>query len=159
MRPADPLLPEGGEALVSAFPDEDGGVAGGQPVRTVREGKRALPGPLVVLDAPGPRGHDDREWEAREVVLVAVLAEVIRAREARVARNLALVGAESQVDYEQFAQVYRRLSRAGYELEPEAEAWRAFARARASYAGRLQALADYWATPATVWVGHGAVTG
>jgi hypothetical protein len=76
-----------------------------------------------------------------------------------ISRNLALSAAESPVDDGQFAQVYRRLGKAGYELEPEAEAWRAFGRARASYAGRLQALADYWATPATAWVGHHAVDG
>jgi hypothetical protein len=76
-----------------------------------------------------------------------------------ISNNLRLVGDGSGVDETQFAEVYRRLGKAGYELEPEAEAWRAFARARASYAGRLQALADYWATPATEWVGQRAVGG
>jgi hypothetical protein len=73
--------------------------------------------------------------------------------------NLRLAGDGSGVDEMQFAEVYRRLGDAGYELEPEAEAWRAFARARASYAGRLQALADWWATPATEWVGRRAESG
>jgi hypothetical protein len=76
-----------------------------------------------------------------------------------ISNNLRLVGDGSGVDEAQFAEVYRRLGDAGYELEPEAEAWRAFTRARASYAGRLQALADYWATPATEWVGQRAVGG
>jgi hypothetical protein len=76
-----------------------------------------------------------------------------------ISNNLRLVGDGSGVDEAQFAEVYRRLGDAGYELEPEAEAWRAFARARSSYAGRLQALADYWATPATEWVGQRMVSG
>lgn len=64
-----------------------------------------------------------------------------------------LAGDGSAVDREQFQQVYGRLERAGYELEPERDAWHRFERARGSYAGRLEALADYWATPATLWDG------
>jgi hypothetical protein len=70
-----------------------------------------------------------------------------------ITNNLGLKGGGSAVDQDQFAHVYRRLAGAGYELEPEPQAWRAFARTRASFAGGLSALADYWATPATVWVG------
>jgi hypothetical protein len=33
------------------------------------------------------------------------------------------------------------------------EAWHRFERARGSYAGRLEVLAAYWATPATLWDG------
>jgi hypothetical protein len=70
--------------------------------------------------------------------------------------NLGLTGDGSGVDQNQFADVYRRLAAAGFELEPQAQAWRAFVRTRATYAGRLTALAEYWATPATVWAGeHG----
>ena len=76
-----------------------------------------------------------------------------------ISNNLRLAGDGSGVDEGQFDEVYQRLVKAGYELEPEAQAWRAFARARASYAGRLQALADYWATPATVWVGERTLAG
>jgi hypothetical protein len=76
-----------------------------------------------------------------------------------ISNNLHLTGDGSGVDQAQFAEVYRRLDRAGYELEPEEHAWRAFAHARASYAGRLQALADWWATPATVWVGERSASG
>jgi hypothetical protein len=65
---------------------------------------------------------------------------------------LGLAGDGSAVELEQFAEAYRRLARAGYELEPEDRAWRSFARARGSYAGRLIALAGYWATPAPIWV-------
>ena len=76
-----------------------------------------------------------------------------------ISNNLRLAGDGSGVDEAQFAEVYRRLGDAGYELEPEADAWRAFARGRASYAGRPQALADWWATPATEWVGERAASG
>jgi hypothetical protein len=66
---------------------------------------------------------------------------------------LGLAGDGSGVDEREFGEVYRRLEAAGYELEPELGAWRSFERARSTYAGRLEALAEYWATPATVWVG------
>ena len=70
-----------------------------------------------------------------------------------ITNNFALKGDGSTVDEEQFSQVYRRLEHAGYELEPEEQAWHSFERARGSYAGRLEALAEYWATPATLWNG------
>ena len=94
-----------------------------------------------------PRGHAK--------ITVRVGAHLVE----DISNNLRLAGDGSGVDEAQFDEVYQRLARAGYELEPEGEAWRAFARARASYAGRLQALADYWATPATVWVGERAGAG
>jgi hypothetical protein len=61
-------------------------------------------------------------------------------------------GDGSAVDHDEFATVYAKLARAGYELEPEDQAWHAFERERASYAGRLIAMANYWATTAPVWV-------
>ena len=61
------------------------------------------------------------------------------------------------VDEASFAAAYERLAAAGFELEPEPAAWRAFDHARQSYAGRLEALAMYWATPATIWVGQQVV--
>ena len=69
-----------------------------------------------------------------------------------IANILGLKGEGSAVDRDEFAVVYTKLSKVGYELEPEDDAWHAFERERASYAGRLLALADYWATPAPVWV-------
>ena len=63
-----------------------------------------------------------------------------------------LKGEGSAVERAEFDVVYAKLGKVGYELEPEDDAWRAFERERASYAGRLLALADYWATPAPVWV-------
>jgi hypothetical protein len=67
--------------------------------------------------------------------------------------NFGLTGDGSSVARDEFQHVYRRLERAGYELEPEEDAWRRFERGRGSYAGRLEALATYWATPATLWDG------
>jgi voltage-gated potassium channel Kch len=64
-----------------------------------------------------------------------------------------LQGDGSIVDRGEFDEAYARLSRAGYELEDRDQAWRNFERGRRTYAGRLEALAAYWATPATVWIG------
>jgi len=76
-----------------------------------------------------------------------------------ISNNLHLAGDGSGVDRREFEPVYRRLAEAGYRLAPESEAWRSFERARASYAGRLEALAAYWATPATLWAGHARPAG
>jgi Ion channel len=65
-------------------------------------------------------------------------------------------GGESTVDEDGFAAVHERLARAGYALEPREKAWRAFQRVRRTYAGRLDALAAYWATPAPSWSGSKA---
>jgi hypothetical protein len=66
---------------------------------------------------------------------------------------LGLHGDGSIVDRGEFDEAYARLSRAGYELEDADRGWRNFERARRTYAGRLEALASYWATPATQWIG------
>lgn len=76
-----------------------------------------------------------------------------------ISNNLGLAGDGSRVDRDQFDEVYRRLGAAGYDLETEDEAWRAFERARSSFAGRLEAIAEYWATPATLWVGQTRLVG
>jgi len=52
-----------------------------------------------------------------------------------------------------FDVAYRRLAAAGYSLLAGDEAWPAFEQARATYATRLEAMASYWATPATSWLG------
>lgn len=66
---------------------------------------------------------------------------------------LRLAGDGSAVDMEAFGPVYDRLAQAGYALESREEAWRSFERARGKYAGRLETLAAYWATPAPSWSG------
>jgi Ion channel len=46
-----------------------------------------------------------------------------------------------------------RLKQAGYVLVPEADAWPSFEASRAAYAGRLEGMAAYWATPTNSWLG------
>jgi hypothetical protein len=65
-------------------------------------------------------------------------------------------GDGSAVDREGFSAAHERLVNAGYDVVPVDHAWRAFERVRRTYAGRLEALADYWATPAPSWGGHRA---
>jgi hypothetical protein len=66
---------------------------------------------------------------------------------------LGLRGDGSGVDRGEFDEAYRRLADAGYRLADADQAWHGFERARSTYAGRLEALAEYWATPATLWIG------
>jgi hypothetical protein len=54
---------------------------------------------------------------------------------------------------EEFDAACRRLAASGYDLEPPDRAWRLFEAARAAYAERLELMANYWATPATSWLG------
>lgn len=73
-----------------------------------------------------------------------------------ISNSIGQPGDGSAVDREGFAAVHERLSKADFDLEPVDHAWRAFKRVRGTYAGRLEALADYWATPAPSWGGHKA---
>ncbi len=57
---------------------------------------------------------------------------------------------------EDFDVAYEMLGQAGYELAPREEAWRLFQQKRATYSARLEALARYWAVPATRWIGEKA---
>jgi hypothetical protein len=67
---------------------------------------------------------------------------------------IAHAGDGSTVAHDDFAAVHARLAAAGYEVEPLERSWRAFERVRRTYAGRLDALAEYWATPAPSWGGN-----
>ncbi len=66
-------------------------------------------------------------------------------------------GAQSTVDRSDFEAACGRLEQAGYRLTPTEAAWPAFEAARATYAPRLEAMARYWATPATSWLGDPVV--
>lgn len=57
------------------------------------------------------------------------------------------------LDRSDFEAACVRLRDAGYELEDGDHVWPAFEAARATYAPRLEAMAAYWATPATSWLG------
>ena len=63
------------------------------------------------------------------------------------------VEAEVGVERSEFDAARRRLERAGFALRDADEAWASFARLRAEYAGRVNALAHYWATPPAQWIG------
>jgi hypothetical protein len=58
----------------------------------------------------------------------------------------------SGLDRAAFDGAYARLAGAGFGLVPEEEAWPAFETARAAYAGGLEAMAAYWATPTNSWL-------
>ena len=57
------------------------------------------------------------------------------------------------VELDEFRQARARLERAGYRLRPEIESWERFQRYRSEYAGRINALASYWACPPAQWIG------
>ena len=61
------------------------------------------------------------------------------------------------VELEEYREARARLERAGYQLRPEADAWEAFRRMRAEYAGRVDALAEYWVSPPALWIGDRAL--
>jgi hypothetical protein len=61
---------------------------------------------------------------------------------------------DAGVDLADYRQARERLALAGYHLRPEAEGWEAFREMRAAYAGRVNALATYWASPPAQWIGE-----
>ncbi len=62
-------------------------------------------------------------------------------------------GGPTSLDREAFDAACHRLEEAGYALQAHDAAWPHFEAARATYAPRLEAMARYWATPATSWLG------
>jgi hypothetical protein len=62
-------------------------------------------------------------------------------------------GEPTSLDRSDFDAACDRLEEAGYALGARDHAWPAFEAARATYALRLEAMARYWATPATSWLG------
>jgi hypothetical protein len=67
------------------------------------------------------------------------------------------LSAESGVDRASFDEAWGRLQAAGYDLVPPDESWQAFEAARTVYAGRLEAMASYWATPTNSWLESAAI--
>ena len=61
-------------------------------------------------------------------------------------------GTRSGLDRAAFDEACVRLAEAGYVLVRSDQAWEAFEEARAAYAGRLEAMAAYWATPTNAWL-------
>ena len=62
-------------------------------------------------------------------------------------------GSTSGLDRSDFDAACARLREAGYRLRADDDTWPLFEAARATYASRLEAMASYWATPATSWLG------
>jgi hypothetical protein len=115
--------------------------------------------------------HDNLSWisalgtvlDAASLVLTTI-CEVPRG-EAKLAKRVGAhlvediynigfrAGQPSRLDRSDFYAACDRLEEAGYSLEAREIAWPAFEAARATYAPRLEAMATYWATPATSWLG------
>jgi hypothetical protein len=62
-------------------------------------------------------------------------------------------GAATPLDRSAYDAACDRLAEAGYSICRTDDAWRHFEAARATYADRLEAMATYWAAPATQWLG------
>lgn len=60
---------------------------------------------------------------------------------------------EVGVERAEFEEARLRLQRAGFSLTDSDASWAAFSRLRSEYAGRVNALARYWATPPAHWIG------
>jgi Ion channel len=60
---------------------------------------------------------------------------------------------EVGVERDEFDEARRQLERAGFVLEDADRSWDHFVRLRQDYAGRVNALARYWATPPAQWIG------
>ncbi len=60
---------------------------------------------------------------------------------------------EVGVERAEFDEARRRLARAGFVLEDADRSWDNFVRLRQDYAGQVNALARYWATPPAQWIG------
>jgi len=66
-------------------------------------------------------------------------------------------GEASTLDRSAFEAACARLAEAGYRICPTHKAWAHFEAARGTYAARLEAMANYWRTPATSWLGDPVV--
>jgi hypothetical protein len=60
---------------------------------------------------------------------------------------------EIGVERAEFDEARARLERAGFRLQDPDKSWANFSRLRLDYAGRINALARYWATPPAQWIG------
>jgi hypothetical protein len=61
---------------------------------------------------------------------------------------------DAGVELADYREARERLALAGYRLRPEADGWEAFREMRAAYAGRVNALAAYYASPPAQWIGE-----
>jgi len=68
-------------------------------------------------------------------------------------------GAEVGIERGEFELAYERLERAGIPLVERDKAWRHFVEVRSTYAGELNAMAQYWRIPPAQWVGDRSLIG
>ena len=116
--------------------------------------------------------HDNDSWigslgavmDAATLVLTTIedgpkaWAKLSRAVGGHCIEDLALyfgldVEPEVGVERAEFDEARRRLARAGFRLQDADQSWANFSRLRLEYAGRINALARYWATPPAQWIG------
>jgi Ion channel len=116
--------------------------------------------------------HDNDSWisslgavmDAATLVLTTIedgpkgWAKLSRAVGGHCIEDLALyfgleVQPEIGVERAEFDEARDRLARAGFRLQDADRSWASFSRLRLEYAGRINALARYWATPPAQWIG------
>jgi ion channel len=116
--------------------------------------------------------HDNDSWisslgaimDAATLVLTTIedgpkgRAKLSRAVGGHCIEDLALyfgleVEPELGVERAEFEEARDRLARAGFRLQDADKSWASFSRLRLEYAGRINALARYWATPPAQWIG------
>ena len=116
--------------------------------------------------------HDNDSWisslgavmDAATLVLTTIedgpkgWAKLSRAVGGHCIEDLALyfgleVEPELGVERAEFEEARDRLARAGFRLQDADKSWASFSRMRLEYAGRINALARYWATPPAQWIG------
>jgi hypothetical protein len=116
--------------------------------------------------------HDNDSWisslgavmDAATLVLTTIedgpkgWAKLSRAVGGHCIEDLALyfglqVQPELGVERAEFEEARDRLARAGFRLQDADKSWASFSRMRLEYAGRINALARYWATPPAQWIG------
>jgi len=116
--------------------------------------------------------HDNDSWisslgavmDAATLVLTTIedgpkgWAKLSRAVGEHCIEDLALyfgleVQPEIGVERAEFDEARDRLERAGFRLQDAEKSWANFSRLRLEYAGRINALARYWATPPAQWIG------
>ncbi len=68
-------------------------------------------------------------------------------------------GAEVGVERHEFDLAYERLAAAGVPLLDRTQAWNHFVAVRSTYAGRLNAMAQFWRIPPAQWVGDRSLIG
>ena len=115
--------------------------------------------------------HDDLSWisalgtvlDASSLVLTTIGdvprgdAKLFKRMGAHLVEDLANLGFQGgragSLDRSEFEAACDRLEGSGYRLASRDVAWPAFEAARATYSARLEAMAAYWAVPATQWLG------